>query len=138
MQQASQAKPDGHPSEAGLAPEKKQQDPLLQLIRSLTPDQKAKLMESIKTWQTLGPELKTALRAREKSLRKSLNDEIASALEGESLTREQRETFEKRYKEDRRKLESSLRAEFETRRKAALEELAVSLKKSILQAESTQ
>ncbi len=90
-------------------------------------------MESIKTWQQLGPELKTALRARENAIRKSINEEVQAALEGSSLTKEQRDVFEKKYKEERKKLETSLRAEFDTRRKAALEELVAALKKSILE-----
>jgi hypothetical protein len=118
--------------------ERKQQDPLLQLIRSLTPEQKSKLMESIKTWQQLGPELKTALRARDHAIRKSLNEELQAAFEGSSFTKEQRETFEKRYKEERKKLENSLRSEFDARRKAALEDLINSLKKSVVQAEDRQ
>lgn len=128
-----QGKPDEEKAEAPLPPERKQQDPLVQLIRALTPEQKAKLMESIKTWQQLGPELKTALRVRDKAIRKTLNDEVQAALEGSSLTKEQRELFEKRYREERKKLEASLRAEFEGRRKTALEEMIGSLKKSVLQ-----
>jgi hypothetical protein len=120
----------------GNAQHERKQDPLLQLIRALTPDQKAKLMESIKTWQQLGPELKATLRARDKVLRKSLNDEIQAALEGSSFTKEQKEAFEKRYKEERKKLESNLRTEFEARRKTALEELVTTLKKSVAQGES--
>jgi hypothetical protein len=133
---SSHAKPEGDTpgaSAAPVPPDRKPQDPLLQLIRSLTPEQKAKLMESIKTWQQLGPELKTALRARDNAIRKSLNEEVQTALEGSSLTKEQRDAFEKRYKEERKKLESSLRAEFEARRKAGLEELVASLKKTFLQ-----
>jgi hypothetical protein len=130
--QAHGASQDGK-SETALLSERKQQDPLLQLIRALTPEQKAKLMESIRTWQQLGPELKTALRARDKAIRKSLNDEVQSALEGSTLTKEQRELFEKRYREERKKLETSLRTEFEVRRKTALEDLVNSLKKSVVQ-----
>ena len=130
-----QGKPDEEKAESPLLPERKQQDPLIQLIRALTPEQKSKLMESIKTWQQLGPELKTALRARDKAIRKTLNDEVQAALDGSSFTKEQRDLFEKRYREDRKKLEASLRTEFESRRKAALEEMIASLKKSVLQGE---
>jgi uncharacterized membrane protein len=128
-----QVKPDEEKTEAPLPPERKQQDPLVQLIRALTPEQKAKLMESIKTWQQLGPELKTALRARDKAIRKTLSDEVQAALEGSAFTKEQRDLFEKRYREERKKLEASLRTEFEARRKAALEEMIASLKKSVVQ-----
>ena len=110
---------------------RKDQDPLLQLIRSLTPDQKNRLMENIKAWQQLAPELKQALRSREKALHKNLSDEIQEALSGTSFTQEQREAFEKRYREERRKLETSLRVEWEARRKAALEEMTERLKKSL-------
>jgi hypothetical protein len=126
-------KPDEAKTEVVLSPERKQQDPLLQLIRALTPEQKSRLMESIKTWQQLGPELKTALRARDKVLRKTLNDEVQVALEGTAFTKEQRDLFEKRYREERKKLETSLRTEFEARRKGALDELVNSLKKSLIQ-----
>jgi hypothetical protein len=129
----AEGKSDEDKSEATLQPERKQQDPLLQLIRALTPEQKSKLIESIKTWQQLGPELKTALRARDKAIRKSLTDEVQAALEGTSFNKEQRELFEKRYKEERKKLDSSLRIEFEVRRKAALEDLVRSLKTSVAQ-----
>lgn len=133
LTQQANGKPDEEKAESPLPPERKQQDPLLQLIRALTPEQKAKLMESIKTWQQLGPELKTALRARDKSIRKSLNDDVQAALEGSSFNKEQRELFEKRYREERKKLETSLRTEFEVRRKTALEDLVNSLKKSVAQ-----
>lgn len=124
-------KPDEDKIESVLPSERKQQDPLLQLIRALTPEQKARLMESIKTWQQLGPELKTALRARDKAIRKTLNDDVQAALEGSSFTKEQRDLFEKRYREERKKLETSLRSEFEARRKGALDELVNSLKKAV-------
>jgi len=133
LTQQAIGKPDEEKAESSLPPERKQQDPLLQLIRALTPEQKSKLMESIKTWQQLGPELKTALRARDKAIRKSLNDDVQAALEGSSFNKEQRELFEKRYREERKKLETSLRTEFEVRRKAALEDLVNSLKKSVAQ-----
>jgi hypothetical protein len=129
-------KPDEEKPEAPSPPERKQQDALLQLIRTLTPEQKSKLMESIKTWQQLGPELKTALRARDKAIRKTLNDEVQAALEGSTFSKEQRELFEKRYREERRKLEASLRTEFEARRKAALEEMVNSLKKSVAEGDA--
>jgi hypothetical protein len=132
---AAHGKPEEARTEAAPPPERKQQDPLLQLIKALTPEQKSRLMESIKTWQQLGPELKTALRARDKAIRKTLNDEVQAALEGSSFTKEQCELFEKRYREERKKLETSLRTEFEARRKGALDELVNSLKKSVLQGE---
>ena len=110
---------------------RKESDPLVQLVRSLTPEQKTRLIESIKTWQELTPEAKQALRAREKSLKKAVTDEIGAALEGLELTPEQRTAFEKRFKEERRKLDMSLRTELDTRRKAGLQEIILKIKKEL-------
>jgi len=110
---------------------RKEPDPLVQLVRSLTPEQKARLIESIKTWQELSPEVKQALRARETSLKKALTDEIGAALEGLELSQEQRAAFEKRFKEERRKLDLSLRAELDSRRKAALQEIIAKIKSEL-------
>ena len=105
---------------------------LVQRIRALTPEQRARLIENIKAWEQLTPELKEALVAREKAIRKSLSEEIQQALEGTQFSAEQRELFEKRYKEERRKLEATLKAEMETRRKAALEEIVSRLKQTVV------
>ena len=109
----------------------KEPDPLILLVRSLTPEQKARLIESIKAWQELTPEVKQALRAREKTLKKTVAEEIESALADTSLTPEQREQFEKRFKEERRKLDASLRVELETRRKNGIQEITDKLKAEV-------
>jgi hypothetical protein len=121
------------PSEAatGTNPNRKEQDPLVILVRALSPEQKARLLENIKAWQQLSPDIKQALRARDKVIKKTLADDIQAALEGTQLTPEQREQFEKRYREERRKLEANLRTEMEARRKAALEEMTSRLKESV-------
>jgi len=103
-------------------------DPLLQLVRSLSPEQKTRLIESIKAWQELTPEIKQALRSRDTALKKNFSDEIDAALEGVQYSPEQRATFEKRYKEERRKLDLALRAELDTRRKAGLQEIVGQIK----------
>jgi hypothetical protein len=110
---------------------KKDADPLVQLIRSMTPEQKNHLIENIKAWEQLTPELKQALRAREKSLRKNISDEVDEALQGVNLSAEQRETFEKRYKEERKKLDLALRMELDSRRKASLQEIITRLKQEV-------
>lgn len=119
------------PAEAPEKSTRKEQDPLVQLIRALTPEQKARLMENIRAWQQLAPDIKQALRARDKALRKVVADEVQAALEGTQLTQEQRELFEQRYREERRKLEATLKTEMEARRKAALEEMIARLKQSV-------
>ena len=107
---------------------RKEPDPLVQLVRSLSPEQKARLMESIKTWQELTPEVKQALRARDSALKKNLSEEIDAALEGSEVSQEQKAAFEKRYREERRKLDQTLRAELDSRRKAALQEIVGKIK----------
>ena len=126
----AQDAPKPQPPAATSAPaaSRKEPDPLVQLVRSLTPEQKTRLIESIKTWQELTPEVKQALRTRETTLKKALTDEIDTALEGTEISQEQKAVFEKRYKEERRKLDQSLRAELDTRRKAALQEIIGKIK----------
>ncbi|RFC43098.1 MAG: hypothetical protein DVB28_001676 [Verrucomicrobia bacterium] len=92
-------------------------------MRSLSKEQKTRLIESIKAWQELTPEVKQALRSRETTLKNNITDEINSALEGAAVSQEQRSLFEKRYKEERRKLDVALRTEFDARRKAGLQEV---------------
>jgi hypothetical protein len=110
---------------------KKEADPLVQLIRSMTPEQKNHLIENIKAWEQLTPELKQALRAREKSLRKNISDEVDEAVQGAGLSAEQKELFEKRYKEERKKLELALRMELDSRRKESLQEIITRLKQEV-------
>lgn len=110
---------------------KKEGDPLVQLIRSMTPEQKSHLIENIKAWEQLSPELRQALRAREKSLRKNIADEVEEALQGSSLSTEQKDLFEKRYKEERKKLDIALRMELDSRRKESLTEIVTRLKQEV-------
>lgn len=121
-------KPPAQNSPSPSNPNRKETDPLIQLVRSLTPEQKTRLIESIKTWQELTPEVKQALRARETTLKKSLTDEIDAALEGVQISQEQRAMFGKRYKEERRNLDQSLRSEVDARRKAGLQEIVAKIK----------
>jgi len=121
-------KPPAQPAPAPAPASRKETDPLVQLVRSLTPEQKTRLIESIKTWQELTPEVKQALRARETTLKKSITDEIDAALGGTEISQEQKALFEKRYKEERRALDQNLRAELDTRRKAGLQDIIAKIK----------
>ena len=122
------SKPPTQPNPAPTHPNRKETDPLVQLVRSLTPEQKTRLIESIKTWQELTPEVKQALRARDTTLKKSITDEIDAALVGTEISQEQKAIFEKRYREERRNLDQSLRAEVDARRKAALQDIIAKIK----------
>ena len=126
--QAQDATKSPQPETTAPAPNRKETDPLVQLVRSLTPEQKTRLIESIKTWQELSPETKQALRARETTLKKNITEEIDAALEGVEVTPEQKTAFEKRYRDERRKLDVSLRTELDSRRKASLQEIIGKIK----------
>ena len=135
------AQPEGIPPEPpttkgaaatlGERPNRKSVDPLVDIIRSLTADQKNQLMENIKAWQQISPDLKQALRNRDSLLRKKFKDEVDAALGDTPLSAEQRTAFEERYRDERRKIDLGLRAELESRRKAALDEVVQRLKKTL-------
>ena len=130
-QEAEKSKKSAPLDSGQTPPNRKEPDPLVQLVRSLTPEQKARLIESIKAWQELTPEVKQALRARDTALKKNISEEIDAALEGSEWSQEQRAAFEKRYKEERRKLDQTLRAELDMRRKAALQEIVGRIKSEL-------
>ena len=115
----------------GEHPNRKAVDPLVEIIRSLTADQKNQLMENIKAWQQISPDLKQALRNRDSLLRKKFKDEVDAALVDTPVSPEQRSAFEERYREERKKVDSGLRAELDGRRKAALDEVVQRLKKTL-------
>jgi hypothetical protein len=115
----------------GERPSRKPVDPLVDIIRSLTTDQKNQLMENIKAWQQISPDLKQALRNRDSLLRKKFNDEVDAALGDTPVSTEQRAAFEERYRDERKKVDLALRAELESRRKAALDEVVQRLKKTL-------
>ena len=58
-------------------------------------------------------------------------DEVDAALGDTPLSAEQRTAFEERYRDERRKIDLGLRAELESRRKAALDEVVQRLKKTL-------
>ena len=115
----------------GERPNRKPVDPLVEIIRSLTADQKNQLMENIKAWQQISPDLKQSLRNRDSLLRKKFKDEVDAALGDTPISAEQRTAFEERYRDERKKIDLGLRAELESRRKVALDEVVQRLKKTI-------
>ena len=135
------AQPEGTPPEPppakgaaatpGERPNRKSLDPLVEIIRSLTTDQKNQLMENIKAWQQISPDLKQSLRNRDSLLRKKFKDEVDAALGDTPISAEQRTAFEERYRDERKKIDLGLRAELESRRKVALDEVVQRLKKTI-------
>lgn len=114
------------PLKAGRKEKEAETDSLKNAVRSLSPDQKQRVEENIKTWKQLAPDQQEALRQRENALRKQVAEEIEPLVK--DLSPEQREAFTHRYMEERRKLQLALRQEMEARRKAAVAELQQRLK----------
>ncbi len=114
-------------------PNRKAMDPLLAMIRNMTLEQKTQLMENIKAWQQVSPDVKQALRNRESLIRKKLKEEVDAALGDTPISNEQRSVFEDRYREERKKIDTALRAELETRRRESLEEVVQRLKKTLIE-----
>ena len=110
-------------------PKNEEAESLKKAVRALSPEQKQKLTENLKTWKQLNPEQKETLKQREALLRKQASEEVATVTA--ELPENQREAFLQRYQEERRKLQASLRQEMEARKKAGLSDLLQSLKQEM-------
>lgn len=108
-----------------------EQEYLLRTIRTLTPEKKKQLLENLKAWQMLSDDQKQVLRDRDGQLRKRATEEASALTADSNLSPEQAEQFQKRYLEERRRVETSLKQELESRRKAELEEISQRLRKEI-------
>jgi hypothetical protein len=133
------------PSSSDVAPQKgekskglkgSEQEHLLRTIRTLPPEKRKQLLENLKAWQTLSDDQKQALRDRDGQLRKRATEEASALIADSNLSPEQAEQFQKRYIEERRKVDTSLKQELELRRKTELEEIAQRLRKEIQSPES--
>jgi hypothetical protein len=107
------------------------QEHLLRTIRSLPAEKKKQLIENLKAWQTLSDEQKQVLRDRDVQLRTRASEEAAAAIADVNLSPEQAELFQKRYIEERRKVEASLKQELEVRRKSELDGMTRRLRQEI-------
>jgi hypothetical protein len=96
---------------------------LLQAIRALPAEKRQQLRENLRTWQNLSDGQRQQLRERESVLRKKAAEELSACLPDSKLSGEDHELLQKRYIEERRKLETNLRAEIDARRKAEVERL---------------
>lgn len=98
-------------------------DGLFQTIRALPPEQRQQLKENLQTWQNLSDTQRQQLRERHNFMAKKAAEELAACLPAAKLSPEEMEQLQKRYIEERRKIETKLRAEMEARRKAELDQL---------------
>ncbi len=133
------------PSSSDVTPQKvekskglkgSEQEHLLRTIRTLPPEKRKQLLENLKAWQTLSDDQKQTLRDRDGQLRKRATEEASALIADSDLSPEQAEQFQKRYIEERRKVDTSLKQELELRRKTELEEIAHRLRKEIQSPES--
>ncbi|MEK0446923.1 MAG: hypothetical protein RLZZ399_2244 [Verrucomicrobiota bacterium] len=118
-------------SPSAAAAPKRDAKSLQKLLQELTPEQRQRLIENLRTWKQLSPDQKQALRERDGLLKKRAEEE-AGALANE-LSEDQKDVFQKRYIEERLKLEMVLRQEFDTRRKAEIRELVERLRRELSQ-----
>ena len=112
-----------------------EQEHLLRTIRALPGEKKKQLLENLKAWQTLSDEQKQVLRDRDMQLRTRASEEAAAAIADANLSPEQAELFQKRYVEERRKVEASLKQELEARRKSELDGVTRRLRQEIQSSE---
>lgn len=106
---------------------------LFQTIRALPPEKRQQLKDNLQTWQNLSDTQKQQLRERQNFLAKKAAEELAACLPGTKLSPEEMEQLQKRYIEERRKIETKLRTEMEARRKTELEQLAEKFREELRQ-----
>jgi hypothetical protein len=122
------------PTPATPLPTKTPADPEFEHVRkalnALTPEQFQRFHQNFLRWSNLSPEEKKMLRDRETMQRQKMLAEAQNALTktGLQLSEDQKALFFKRYGEERRKIEESLRAEMDHQRKPRVEALILGLK----------
>ena len=117
----------GHKREHDHSPE---MENVRKAIEALTPEQRQRFSENLLRWSQMPPEEKKSLRDREEVRKKSMTQELDTAIaeSGLQLDGDRREQFMKRYGEERRKIEEQLRKEMSEKRKPLLRELIARLK----------
>ena len=122
MREASPASPA-----AKLSPELEN---IRKALEALTPEQREQFRQNFARWISLTADDKKSLRDLQEIRRKHMQEEIEQAIvqSGLQLDPERREMFVKRYTEERKKIEETLRKETEEKRGPRLEELRNRLK----------
>lgn len=104
---------------------------LVQTIRALPPEKRHQLRENLRTWQDLSDGQRQQLRERDTVLRKKAAEELSACLPSTKLSEEEMELLQKRYIEERRKIENKLRSEMESRRKTEIDQLTDRLREEL-------
>lgn len=99
--------------------------------RQMSPEDRQRLRSNAERWLRMPPEEQRALRAQESLRRQRIRREADAALEqsGLQLEAEKRELYERRYLQERRRIERGLRQELEERRQHELAPVMENLKK---------
>lgn len=108
----------------GAIPGSSEFDNVRQAVNALTPEQRKQFRENLLHWMNLPPEQKRSLSDRENFRKKRITEATNNAYEvsGLQLNPEQRAQFDKRYSEERRKIEEQLRKEAEEKRQPRVAE----------------
>ena len=98
-------------------------------IEQLTPEQKQRLQENLKRWQTLSPEEKDLLRQREATAQQKLHQAAEESLKTSRLSLEpdRQQAYVARYLQERRSIEFQLRSEAQLKRKPLVQEMTSKL-----------
>lgn len=110
----------------------------LERWRQMRPDERQRFQSNAERWLRLAPEEQRILRQREEMRRERARREAEAALRqsGLELEAERRAQYERRYIEERRRIEQVLRQEIEERRQREMEPVVERLKKEFGQTPS--
>ena len=99
--------------------------------REMSPDQRQRIRTNAARWLQLPPEERQELRYREGLRRERIRREAEAALQnsGLQLEAERREMYERRYLEERKRIDRQLRQELQERRQRELAPVVEQLKK---------
>ena len=99
--------------------------------RQMSPEDRQRFRMNAERWLQMSPEERRVLREREGMRRQRLQREADAALQqsGLQLEAEKREAYERRYMQERRRIERALRLELEERRQRELGPVQEQLKK---------
>jgi hypothetical protein len=99
-------------------------------LDALTPEQRKRFQENFWRWANLPTEEKKALRNREETRKKFMEQDVQAAIQESALQLdgERRAQFVQRYGEERRKIEEQLRKETMEKRKPLIREMVARLK----------
>jgi hypothetical protein len=107
--------------------------------RQMSPDDRQRIRSNAARWLQMPPEERQQLRLREGLRRQRIQQEARAALQdsGLQLEAEKRELYERRYIQERRRIERALRQDLEERRQREIAPVVESLKKEFGQAQGS-